>query len=225
MPFAGPPDMRERCGVSRASRGPGKRESWHWHRTRAHRKSQGGGRSAHVVTGVAWESWQRWWTQAAPPALTSAATAVLTPWLTPWLTLRLTPWPTPWLTLWLVRDTARTSARRTGRWALSLQCATGCSRRDEHSRGGKNAATHMFVPTRTASAVAAEQGRGDRASPSLSSRASPVKSTAAQVSARWRTVNEPKPRSVEDLRGSPQAARVAESDEKGVIVYGGVSQR
>ena len=52
-----------------------------------------------------------------------------------------------------------------------------------------------------------------------------MKSTAAQVSARWRTVNEPKPRSVEDLRGSPQAARVAESDEKGVIVYGGVSQR
>ena len=157
-----------------------------------------------MVTGVAWESWQRWWTQAAPPALTSAATAVLkpwlTPWLTPWVTLWVTPWPTPWLTLRLVRDTARTSARRTGRWALSLQCATGCSRRDEHSRGGKNAATHMFVPTRTASAVAAEQGRGDRASPFLSSRASPVKSTAAQVSARWRTVNEPKPRSVEDLR-------------------------
>ena len=44
------------------------------------------------------------------------------------VTLWVTPWPTPWLTLWLVRDTARTSARRTGRWALSLQCATGCSR-------------------------------------------------------------------------------------------------
>jgi hypothetical protein len=48
----------------------------------------------------------------------------------------------------------------------------------------------MFVPSQTTSAVAAEQGQGNRASPFLSSRASPMKSTAAQVSARWRTVNE-----------------------------------
>jgi hypothetical protein len=64
----------------------------------------------------------------------------------------------------------------------------------------------MFVPSQTTSAVAAEQGQGNRASPFLSSRASPMKSTAAQVSARWRTVAS-KAALGEDLHGSPQAAK------------------